>query len=756
MKKLFLLLLIILFSTNIILSQHTVKVFLLDSATKTPINSVKIANISDITTFYSGYDGSFTVVFQKESIFLKLSHHSYKSKSITISKFDISPKYVYLSKNDFKVNEIIISASKNNETKNSTPYLIKTISNSDNKKNIILSIEDYFQSSSAINIYRPQGIYDNSPIIMSNGMGGIPGRTLFMFEGIPLNKANDGNVNWNMLSASNIERVELINNSVGTIYGNNAMSGAINFISKRPSNSDFQGFISSHIGTNNTYGVEFGIWDKHRRQKGFYYNLNIFAQKSDGYVQTPDTLQNEEIEYLPLFLNEIKAYLLLGYDFDLNNKIEIIYNFYDDKRGLGEKISEKNGNYTEHDSHLFIVKYNGNKEKINWGINLFGQNETYFKNIEDIKNEEYSLIYNNSIQQDAGSNLFFSYKPMHKIQFTSGINLKTGLVNNRNIYQTSTDIIINEGNTYSVEGFLQTKISPLNKNNLHFIIGTNYNISYLKNGKFSIENQTIETEFLSDFADAYNDNSFNNLSFNTGFRYNFAKRIGLWTTFNRGYNSPTLEDMTLNSFTKFGFRLANPNLHSEQLYNTNYGIGYYSKQINLTLNGNYNIGNDFIYFVETNFDDNVRIIQKQNITKVKINNFNVDFNYKLRNFELFANYSYNNSKIITFESNPELVGKNLLYSPHYKANTGLTIQLSKYDFSFTGHYNSKQYTDNENINYIPSFYTFDFKISSLLFKKLELGLGIKNVLDYQYFINNEQLSIGRFMLFNAKYKIMYN
>lgn len=754
MKRI-LLLVIILFFANLTFSQHSVKVFVLDSALKTPINSVQINNISDDTVLYSGFNGAFTVNFDKEIIFLKLNHLSYKPKSIKLSKFDNNVQYVYLSRNDLEINEIVVSASRSDETKKSTPYLLKTIPNSDNKKNIILSVDDYLQNSSTFNIIRPQGIYSNSPIITSTGMGGTPGRTLVMYDGISLNKSDDGNVNWNMLSASNIAKVEIISNSASTIYGNNAMGGAINFIAKRPEKHGFQGFINSFAGSNNTFGAEFNIADKHRRQKGFYFNLNAFAQMSDGYVQTPDSLQNKDIEYIPTFLNEIKTNLLVGYDINLNNKIEIIYNFYDDKRGLGEKINEKKGSYVKHRSQMFIAKYSGNAKKINWGVDFFGQDEEYFKNIENLKNANYSLIYVNSKRQDIGSNLFLNYKPMNKIQFTSGLNFKSGLVDGRDNYQTSSDIVINKGNLYSAEGFLQTKISPLNKNNLHIILGANYNLTYLQNAGFLIENPTSETDFMVDFTGISDNNSFENLSFNTGVRYNFAKKFGVWTSFNSGYNSPTLEDMTRNGLNRYGFKLANPNLHSEQLYNTNYGIGYFTKKINFSFDGNYNIGNDFLYYVETGdaiFGGNKKIIQKQNITQVEIYNINVDFKYKLKNIEFFANYSFNNSQILSFDSLPEIVGKNLIYSPHYKANTGILLRLNEYDFSFIGHYNSKQFTDNENTEAIASYYTFDFKISTQLFKKLEIGLGIQNILDYQYLIYYDQLSIGRFMLFNAKYK----
>ncbi|MBN2891058.1 MAG: TonB-dependent receptor [Bacteroidales bacterium] len=754
MKKISLIFSLLLLISIGVFSQDFVKIVLLDSALQTPISNVKITNKTLNSISYSGFNGSQAVEIIGSTAVLVLEHLSYNKKTIRITANDPSPKYIYLSQNNVEINEIVVSASKNDEVKKSTPYLIKTISNDENEKSLLFSVDDYLQNQSNFSVSRPQGIYTNSPIITTSGMGGIPGRTLVMFNGISLNKTDDGNVNWNMLSASNIEKTEIIANSASTIYGNNAMGGAINFISKKPVKKGFEGFASAFYGSFNTIGAEFNVSYQKKKAKGFYFNANVFSQMSDGYISTPDSLQFSGTEYIPTYLKEIKANLLIGYNLNNYKNVEIIYNFYDDERGLGEKIQEEKGSYTEHDSQLIIAKFDSKKHKTNWGLNIYAQNESYFKNIEKLKNNDYSLIYVDSKRQDVGSNIFLNYKPVNKIGLTSGINLKYGNVDGRDNYQTSSDIVINKGEIVSAEGFIQTKISPLNNNNLNLILGANYNNSYLQNAEFSIENPTSATDFMTDFTGKLENNVFENISFNSGIRYNFAKKFSIWSSFNRGYNAPSLDDMTRSGLIRYGFKLANPNLHSENLYNTNYGLGFYSKNISISLDGNYNIGNDFIYYVETGdaiFGGNKKIIQKQNITQVKMYNFNADLSYKLKKFEIFGNYTYNISEISAFESQPELEGKYLMYSPVHKANAGVLLKLSIYTISLTSHYTSEQFTDNENISTISPYYTFDFKISSMFFNKLEVSYGIQNLFDYKYVLYDNQLSIGKFYNISMKY-----
>ncbi len=754
MKKLYFFIIILTFITNSAYSQRELKIIFLDSISKTPVNSVKVTDRTTNQFYYSGFDGSVTISLHKEISLLKCEHIAYNSKTLKLKK-QLSDEFtVLLSSSYLETNPIIISHSKSYETFKSSTYLVKQIERDEPDKISILTIDDYLKNQSDINIIRPQGIFSNAPTINQSGMGDIASRTLILYEGIPLNKADDGNINWNMFSASAISNVEITKNSLSGTYGSGAMGGIINFNTYRPFKEGFSGGISLTGGNLNTYSGDLTLSYKHKNFKGFFLNTNLNATKSDGYIIVPDSLQNTNFEYIPSFLEEIKTNLLLGYDFKTNYKIELIYNFFDDKRGIGYKISEEQGGYTEHDSHLIILKHLLNGKKTNWTTSIYAQEENYFKNIENFKNNSYSLIYVDSKRQDAGLNFSNNYVLFRFLKFTGGINLKTGIVDASDKYQTSTDVVINRGNLMSGDIFGQIKLSPFDKDKLIISGGLNYNYSSLNNAEFLIENPTSATSFMSEFTGALDQNIFKSVSYNSGLRYNFDK-ISTWASFNKGINSPTLDDLTRSGLIKYGFKLANPNLISEKMFNSNIGIGYFSKTMNLTVEGTYNKGDDFIYYVETGqtiFGGNKPLIQKQNITDVEMKLFKVDFSYKLKKWlDVFANYTYNDSKILAFEGKPELEGKKLIYTPKNKANAGILFKINSYKISLIYHYTSSQYTDNENDNIINLYNIIDFKIGLSLLKNFEVSYSIQNIFDYQYIIYTDQLSLGRFMTFNVKY-----
>jgi outer membrane receptor for ferrienterochelin and colicin len=65
-------------------------------------------------------------------------------------------------------------------------------------------------------------------------------RTLVLIDGVPKNKMSGGFVNWSMINSDEVERIEITKGPVSALYGNNAMSGVINIITKEPE-KDFEG-----------------------------------------------------------------------------------------------------------------------------------------------------------------------------------------------------------------------------------------------------------------------------------------------------------------------------------------------------------------------------------------------------------------------------------------------------------------------------------------------------------------------------------
>ncbi len=59
-------------------------------------------------------------------------------------------------------------------------------------------------------------------------------RTLVMIDGVPFNDPFGGWVYWTRVPLDNVDRVEVVDGTSSSVYGNYAMGGVINVVSARP------------------------------------------------------------------------------------------------------------------------------------------------------------------------------------------------------------------------------------------------------------------------------------------------------------------------------------------------------------------------------------------------------------------------------------------------------------------------------------------------------------------------------------------
>ncbi len=131
---------------------------------------------------------------------------------------------------------------------------------------------------------------------------------------------------------SDIERIEILKGPQGTLYGRNALAGAINIITKRPTNQ-VRGFVKNGYGNLNQSSASAGVSFPIVKDK-LFAKANVGHTRRDGYINniaigTDDLLEREsvtegfKIDYYPtnrlsfslssgLEVREVNAYALLG------------------------------------------------------------------------------------------------------------------------------------------------------------------------------------------------------------------------------------------------------------------------------------------------------------------------------------------------------------------------------------------------------------------------------------------------------------
>jgi vitamin B12 transporter len=121
-------------------------------------------------------------------------------------------------------------------------------------------------------------------------------QTLIMIDGVKMSDAStpDNSLDLSEISLANIERIEIVRGSQGTLYGSSAVGGTINIITRKNMQLGFKAHASLQAGTfgSKTFGSNnlLGIGYKH--ESGFYANADYFNSINDGLNATIDNGTN--------------------------------------------------------------------------------------------------------------------------------------------------------------------------------------------------------------------------------------------------------------------------------------------------------------------------------------------------------------------------------------------------------------------------------------------------------------------------------
>lgn len=216
-----------------IFSTSAQQVVVVDESDNQPISGVAVFNDLKTKTAITDFDGSANLNSFSEQDQIHFQHLSYHKISILKSSIQDT---VFLSPRATNLNEIVISASKFEQSIKEVPQNVISI----NSKEIQLSnpqtSADLLSNSGRVFVQKSQ-LGGGSPIIR----GFSTNRLLIIIDGVRLNNAifRGGNVQ-NVLSINpfNIEKTEVILGSGSVIYGSDAIGGVMNFYTSTPKLSE--------------------------------------------------------------------------------------------------------------------------------------------------------------------------------------------------------------------------------------------------------------------------------------------------------------------------------------------------------------------------------------------------------------------------------------------------------------------------------------------------------------------------------------
>jgi outer membrane receptor protein involved in Fe transport len=153
---------------------------------------------------------------------------------------------------ELRLPPVVVSATRSERTLADQPMSVTVVTKEQIEQIPAQSLDDVLRTTVGINVPLAASyqIHPTANSFSMRGLGGIRG--LVMLDGVPINDPFFGYIQWNRVPMENIERVEVVRGGGSSLWGNYAMGGVVNIITRKPGAKTEVG-VSGGGGSYGTY-----------------------------------------------------------------------------------------------------------------------------------------------------------------------------------------------------------------------------------------------------------------------------------------------------------------------------------------------------------------------------------------------------------------------------------------------------------------------------------------------------------------------
>jgi TonB-dependent siderophore receptor len=594
---------------------------------------------------------------------------------------------------------ITVTASRCERKISHTASNINIISSEEIKQSYTDNIPGLLQNIEGIHVYDTSGAGTSPRMNMRGFWGGMSSHQLVLIDGIPQNKSEDKLIDWNLISLNNIKQIEILKGSTSAFYGENAMAGVINIITKSPSFIP-QADLSTAYGSFNTQNYNLSA---STTLGEIGYLLSASRKSTDGFRRHND--------YDDFHLNG-----KLNWDSKIAN-LDLSLNYHEKKRGAQAwQLTEEQLDQDRRNARPGTENDKGKDEKIQVGLTLnkdISQNQK-IKSTLYTQNQESDSFYTNTslttteqIKDETVYGLLSQYTLNYDmLNLSHCLTLGIDLEKNEFDLQKYSAPYQTRGSIQSDYSVSREKIGPFIQNEIDFdsltlIGGLRYDLV-----KFNFKN------FVND--NLSKKRNLSDISPKLGLVYRYNEKSNIYTNYSYAFRTPTLAQI-------FTYDTSNPDLNPEEAANYELGIRhYFNPKFKSNISVFYtDLKNEITYENQT----------YTNIGQTSHAGIESHLDYQLsKEVSGFLTYTYLRAKYETGDNDDNY----LAHIPKHTGNLGICWDWdsglkAKAILNYTG----SSYLDEANTSKLSDFTTVDTKLSYTI-NNWSTYLSISNILDKEY------------------------
>ncbi len=660
---------------------------------------------------------------------------------------------------------VTVTATRTEQRLGDVPASITVLSAQDIKASPAVVADDVLRQAPQFSLFRRTSSLSSHPTAQGVSLRGIGpsgvSRTLVLLDGIPFNDPFGGWVYWSRVPLQSAERVEIVDGSSSSLYGNYAMGGVINIVTMRPVRRLLE--ANAQYGNLNSPKADFVASDSWGRL-GAVVDGSLFS--TDGYP----VVAAAERGRVDNKANDRFRNLNVRLDYRASDRVTAFVRAgtFGEDRDNG-KASTIDGTEEKNDTRWTFVSGGTDvllPDQSSLQARASGDFETFHSSFLAVPaatppRSIGRMTLNQEVPTTGvGGSLQWAKALTGKQFFTAGADLRSvdGDSNEDAMDAvTGTRVItrrVSGGAQLSSGMFVQDMIAPT----ATFQITLSARIDHWRN----YDAHNLETTVATGLPTANNrllpQRSDTVASPRVAAMYHLSDHVSVWGDLGWGFRAPTLNELYRQFRVGNVLTLANDQLGPERLVGGEAGLNVAPAR-GLTWRTTWfdnRITNPVSNVTQSAVGSQVTR-QRQNLGQTQVWGIQSDVEYRIgRALRVSGGYLFDHATVLAFPADPALVGHLLPQVPRHRGTTQLIYSNPRVlTVAVQAQFAGRQFDDDQNLLPLPAYALADVRVTRALTRSVDVFIGMQNVFDRIVIVGTNPTTTGTPRLVNAGVRVRF-
>lgn len=723
----------------------------------------------------TGPDGRFAIVRAlggQATLVVRAVGFAEKSQPIGAGEIDI----VLVPANVFE--SVTVTPTRTEQRLGDVPASVSVIDKETIRRSPAVVIDDVLRLVPTFSLFRRSSSLSSHPTAQGVSLRGIGpsgvSRSLVLIDGVPFNDPFGGWVYWTRVPLETVERIEVVDGTSSSIYGNYAIGGVINVVSTRPKPRTFE--LRTQYGNHSSPKADFfgsHVWGRVGASiEGSVFSTDgfpIVTASERGPVDTVATLDYQnfalKLDYQPT--DRVNLFFRGGYFREERDNAK--------KTTVGPPSPEANDTIWKSASGGARITL---PDRSDLQARLYLDWETFHSNFMAVavgpaptftpRATGRMTLLQRVPTEGVGGSAQWSKAFSTRHLFTAAADFRH--VDGASLEQaldaqtgSSVTLLRDAGGTQnSSGGSAQWQFWPTSR--LSLTVGArvdhwrNYNARNLET-TVATGLPTIDSRTLPDKENTIG-------SPRAAALFHINDRVTAWGSIGSGFRAPTLNELYRQFRVGAVLTRANEQLGPERLTGGELGLNL-APLSNVTIRTTWfdNRVKNAVSNVTTRTNAAGATIeqQRQNVGRTRIWGWQNDVEYRIDEFwRVGGGYVFNQAKVKEFAANPALVGNFLPQVPEHRGSVSASYDNPRYvSVAVSAMFFGRQFNEDTNTGTkpgedepgLPPYGVVELTAMRTLGRNLDVFFGVQNLFDTEYYVGLVPTTIGSPRLVNGGIRV---